>query len=118
MTDVPWAIYVNDILRHPSQLYEAVIEGLLVFLVLFYFRNKKKFDGQIALMYLGLYSFGRIVAEFYRQPDIQLGFLYGTSWLTMGILISSVFLVLTIVLYFIITKNIKQKQSKKRKRSS
>jgi len=123
VTDMPWGIYVNDILRHPSQLYEAVIEGLLVFLVLYYFRNKKRFDGQIGLMYLGLYSFGRIVAEFYRQPDVQLGFLYGTQWLTMGILISSVFLVLTIGLYFAIVANLKapinqpsKTETKKRKR--
>lgn len=106
-TDLPWGIYVNGVLRHPSQLYEAILEGLLVFVILYLYRNRKKFDGQLALMYVGLYSIARIVAEFFREPDIQLGFLYGTSWLTMGILISSIFVVCSILLYTVIKKQLK-----------
>lgn len=98
-TDVSWAIYVNGTLRHPSQIYEALLEGLLVFIVLYLYRNRKKFDGQLALMYVGLYSLTRIVAEFFREPDIQLGFLLGTNWLTMGILISLIFAIFSIVVY-------------------
>ena len=49
------------------------------------FRNKKRFDGQLALMYGTLYAIARIIAEFFREPDSQLGFLVG-NWLTMGIL--------------------------------
>lgn len=115
VTDVPWGIYVNDILRHPSQLYEAVLEGVLVFLIIYFFRNRKKFDGQLGLIYVGLYSFARIIAELFRQPDIQLGFLYGTSWLTMGILISSIFVVLSIVAYYYLSKKTKNQKSKKGK---
>ncbi len=100
VTDVSWGIYVNGILRHPSALYEAFLEGLVVFIILFIIRKKKQFDGQLALLYVILYSIMRIVAEMFRQPDIQLGFLMGTSWLTMGILISSIFTILGIVLYF------------------
>lgn len=98
-TDVSWAIYVNGTLRHPSQIYEALLEGLLVFIVLYLYRNRKKFDGQLALMYVGLYSLARIVAEFFREPDMQLGFLLGTNWLTMGILISLIFTIFSIVVY-------------------
>ncbi|MEA3513298.1 MAG: prolipoprotein diacylglyceryl transferase [Campylobacterota bacterium] len=109
-TDVSWGIYVDGILRHPSALYEAILEGLFVFIILFYMRNKKQFNGQIGILYVILYSIARIIAEFFRQPDVQLGFLYGTSWLTMGILISFVFAVLCSLLYILVykknTKNI------------
>lgn len=87
VSDVAWAINVNGVLRHPSQIYEAILEGLLVFIVLFYYRKRKSFDGELAIMYGILYSTMRIIAEFFREPDLQLGFLY-SNWLTMGILIS------------------------------
>jgi phosphatidylglycerol:prolipoprotein diacylglycerol transferase len=109
VTDVPWGIYVNGILRHPSALYEAILEGLFVFIILFYIRKKKKFDGQLAIMYVFLYSIARITAEFFRQPDIQLGFIFNTSWLTMGMFISGIFIVCTIILSFVITTKIKDK---------
>jgi phosphatidylglycerol---prolipoprotein diacylglyceryl transferase len=99
ITDVPWGIYVENTLRHPSQIYEAILEGLVVFAVLVYLRKRKTFDGQLALMYGILYSFMRIVAEFFRQPDSQLGFLY-SNWLTMGILQSSIVLGICVVIYF------------------
>jgi phosphatidylglycerol:prolipoprotein diacylglycerol transferase len=92
ISDVPWAIYAQGALRHPSQLYEALLEGLIVFIILYLYRTKKKFDGELALLYVILYSIARIIAENYRQPDIQLGFLLETSWLTMGILISLSFI--------------------------
>ncbi|NVJ52635.1 MAG: prolipoprotein diacylglyceryl transferase [Campylobacteraceae bacterium] len=103
ITDVPWAISVNGVLRHPSQLYEAVLEGLLIFAILYYFRNKKSFDGQLAIMYGVLYSIARIIAELFRQPDVQLGFIY-SDWLTMGMLISSIFAVLSLSVLLVIDK--------------
>ena len=98
-TDVPWGIYVGEVLRHPSQLYEAILEGLVVFIILVYIRKKKSFDGQLALSYGILYSFMRILAETYRQPDIQLGFLY-SNWLTMGILQSGIIMGICVIIYF------------------
>lgn len=98
-TDVPWGIYVNEVLRHPSQLYEAIIEGLLIFIILFVLRKRTTFVGQLAILYGILYSVARIIAEFFRQPDIQLGFLAGTSWLTMGMLISGSFALLSVFVY-------------------
>lgn len=109
-TDVSWAIYVGDVLRHPSQLYEAILEGLVVFAILVYFRNRKTFDGQLALMYGMLYSIMRITAEFYREPDIQLGFLY-SNWLTMGILQSLGVLIVCIIGYIYMRKNRSLKNS-------
>ncbi|RXJ76111.1 prolipoprotein diacylglyceryl transferase [Arcobacter sp. F155] len=103
VTDVSWAINVNGVLRHPSQLYEAVLEGLLIFAILYYFRNKKSFDGQLAIMYGVLYSIARIIAEIFRQPDVQLGFIY-SDWLTMGMLISGIFAVLSLSVLLVIDK--------------
>jgi phosphatidylglycerol:prolipoprotein diacylglycerol transferase len=99
VTDAPWGIYVDGILRHPSALYEAILEGLVIFVILFFIRTKKQFDGQLAILYLVLYSMMRIIAEFFREPDIQLGFLLETQWLTMGILISFCFALLCITFY-------------------
>ena len=92
-------------MRHPSQIYEAFLEGIVVFLILVYFRNRKKFDGQLAIMYGIFYTIARIIAEFYRQPDPQIGFIAG-NWLTMGILQSGVILVICLVLYGIKSKKI------------
>lgn len=104
VTDVPWGIYVDNSLRHPSALYEAFLEGIVIFVILFLVRKRKTFDGQLAIMYGILYSIMRIIAEFFREPDIQLGFLYG-GWLTMGILISAIFAILSIMMLFFINKN-------------
>ncbi len=98
-TDMPWGIYVNEVLRHPSQLYEAVLEGLLIVLILFVIRKRTSFVGQLAVLYGILYSIARITAEFFREPDVQLGFLLGTNWLTMGMLISASFALLCVVFY-------------------
>lgn len=102
-TDLPWGIYVGEVLRHPSQIYEAILEGLLVFAILVYLRKRKTFDGQLALMYGILYSTTRIIAEFFRQPDSQLGFIY-SNWLTMGILQSLIVLIICVSLYLKIRK--------------
>jgi phosphatidylglycerol:prolipoprotein diacylglycerol transferase len=109
-TDVSWGIYVNGILRHPSQLYEAFLEGFVIFVLIYAYRKYKRFDGELGILYVILYSLMRIFAETYRQPDVQLGFLAGTSWLTMGILVSSCFISVGIALYFYrynATKNLK-----------
>lgn len=105
VTDVPWGIYVDGILRHPSALYEAFLEGFVIFFILFFLRTKKQFNGQISVLYLMLYSFMRIVSELFRQPDVQLGFLFGTDWLTMGMLISFVFSLICSSFYYTLLKS-------------
>jgi len=86
-TEVPWGVYIDGVLRHPALVYEAILEGLVTFLVLFSIRNKKRFHGELMLYYGMLYSTGRFISEFYRQPDAQLGFvLFG--WVTMGQVLS------------------------------
>ena len=93
-TDVPWAvkfIQIDNLYRHPSQLYEAFFEGLILFFILIYFRNKgfMKISGLISSLFLVFYSTFRFVIEFYRVPDEQLGYLFFN--LTMGQIISFAF---------------------------
>lgn len=58
------------VLRHPSQLYEAILEGLLLFLILWFFRGKKTFTGQLLSIYLIGYGIARYVSELFRAPDL------------------------------------------------
>ena len=92
-TDVPWAIVfpsreAGPIPRHPSQLYEAGLEGLLLLVLLAWFmrRGALKRPGLVTGLFAVGYGLTRIACEFFREPDIQLGFLWGG--LTMGMLLS------------------------------
>ena len=102
-TEVPWSvkfIAVDDINRHPSQLYEAFLEGIILFFIL-RFISKKNFakkTGQISCLFLVLYSFFRIITEFFRTPDLHIGYLFFN--LTLGQLISAAFLSIGLALYF------------------
>jgi len=104
-TKVPWAvkfIKIDNFYRHPSQLYEAFFEGLVLFLILVYFRYKDfiKIPGFISGLFLFFYSIFRFIIEFFRIPDEQLGYLFLN--LTMGQLFSLIFLFIGI--YLVITK--------------
>ena len=105
-TNLPWAvkfIQVDNILRHPSQLYEAIFEGAILFIILIYFRNKGmlKTPGLISGFFLIFYSLFRFIIEFLRVPDEQLGYMFFN--LTMGQIISFIFLL--IGSYLVIKKN-------------
>lgn len=102
-TELPWGIYVAGILRHPSQIYEAVLEGLVVFVILFFYRKYKKFDGELIALYGILYSLARFIAEFWRQPDFQLGFVFG-DFLTMGQILSILLTIVGVILYIFLKK--------------
>jgi len=97
-TDVPWGIYVDGVLRHPSQLYEAFLEGVVVAFILYIVRHKKPFDGSLIVLYGILYTIARFIAEYFRQPDEQLGFLF--AGLSMGQLQSLGMLALAFAGYF------------------
>ena len=104
-TSLPWGvkfIKVDDLYRHPSQLYEGIFEGLILFLILIYFRNKglMKTPGLISGLFLIFYSSFRFIIEFFRVPDDQLGYLILN--LSMGQIMSLVFLLAGI--YLIINK--------------
>jgi len=102
-TEMPWAVKftkVDDLFRHPSQLYEAALEGLILFIILLYFRYKGflKIPGTISGIFLIFYSFFRFIVEFFRVPDEQLGYLFFN--LTMGQIISLIFFIVGIYLIF------------------
>ncbi len=112
VTNVPWAIkfiQIDNLNRHPSQLYEALFEGLILFLILIYFRNKNFLDkpGFISGVFLTFYSVFRFSIEFFRVPDHQLGYLIFN--LTLGQIISTFFLMVGI--YLIITRYENKKKS-------
>lgn len=94
LSSAPWAIVFptgGPFARHPSQLYEAGLEGIVLLLVLaaLIFGIKAfKTPGLIAGIFVMGYGLSRIFVEFFREPDAQLGYLLGTSWLTMGMVLS------------------------------
>tara|TARA_B100000035_G_C20934816_1_gene524744 strand:+ start:281 stop:1054 length:774 start_codon:yes stop_codon:yes gene_type:complete len=100
-TNLPWSvkfIQIDNLNRHPSQLYEAIFEGLILFLILIYFRRKgfMKIPGLISSLFLIFYSFFRFVIEFFRVPDEQLGYLFFN--LSMGQIMSLTFFIAGIYL--------------------
>ncbi len=98
-TELPIGIYVDGVLRHPSQLYEALLEGLVVFVILYMYRLHKRFEGELVLIYGFAYGLARFVAEFWREPDVQLGFIYG-GWMSKGQELSLYMMILALVLWF------------------
>jgi len=103
ITNVPWAVtfvQVDNLPRHPSQLYEALLEGLFLFLLLIYFRNKfSNKPGVISGLFLTIYSIFRFIVEFYRVPDEQLGYIFLN--LTMGQVVSLIFILSGVILFYL-----------------
>lgn len=94
LADVPWAVVFpsgGPFARHPSQLYEAGLEGIVllsVLAILIYGFRALKSPGLISGVFVCGYALSRIFVEFFREPDAQLGYLLGTGWLTMGMVLS------------------------------
>lgn len=87
-SDMPWAMVFPDpasggVPRHPSQLYEALLEGAALFVILWLYSGRPRPRGSVSGMFLLLYGLFRFLAEFFRQPDVQLGFV-ALDWMTMG----------------------------------
>tara|TARA_B100000073_G_C23697247_1_gene558847 strand:- start:249 stop:1031 length:783 start_codon:yes stop_codon:yes gene_type:complete len=100
-TNLPWGvkfIQIDNLYRHPSQLYEAFFEGIILFIILNIFRVKgiKRPAGFISGLFLIFYSIFRFVIEFFRVPDEQIGYLIFD--LTMGQIICLIFLLIGIYL--------------------
>src|SRR4249919_336937 len=74
--------------RHPSQLYEAALEGLVMFLVLFLYSRKPRPRYAISGLFALMYGSFRIAVEFVRMPDTQIGYRFGTDWVTQGMILS------------------------------
>jgi len=91
VTDVPWAMvfpFVDNQPRHPSMLYEAFLEGLVLFLILWWFSSKPRPLRAVSGVFMLGYGVFRFSVEFVRQPDAQIGFV-AFDWLTMGHLLSA-----------------------------
>ena len=89
-TDMPWGVVfggaAGTMPRHPSQLYEALLEGVVLFIILFALSRKTpaRPRGTFFGTFLLFYGLFRFTIEFIRQPDAQIGYLLGTQWFTMG----------------------------------
>ncbi|GHV03224.1 prolipoprotein diacylglyceryl transferase [Campylobacterota bacterium] len=103
-TTVWWGVFVGETLRHPSALYEAFLEGFLVFAILWLVYKRRSFVGQMALLYAMLYTAARFIAEFWRQPDPQVGFVaFGA--ITMGQLLSTAMFSAALLTYLYLRSN-------------
>jgi phosphatidylglycerol:prolipoprotein diacylglycerol transferase len=108
VTEVPWAVtfvQVDSLSRHPSQLYEAFFEGIILFILLLYFRNKNFLakPGLISGLFLIFYSVFRFCIEFFRVPDEQIGYLIFN--LSMGQIISLVFIMIGTIVFYLKNEN-------------
>ncbi len=102
-TNMPWAVKfvkIDDLYRHPTQIYEAFLEGIILFIILLFLKKKNylKTPGVLSSMFLIFYSIFRFMIEFFRVPDEQLGYLVLNT--TMGQLISLVFFMAGLFLFF------------------
>ena len=97
-TDVPWAFNYNGDVLHPSQLYEAALEGLLLFILLWWFTSKPRPRWAPTGLFLAYYGLVRFLVEFVRVPDAQMGYLAG-DWFTMGQLLSTPMIVIGAALF-------------------
>lgn len=94
ITDVPWAVVFPNggpFARHPSQLYEGALEGIVLVIVLaicIYGFKALKRPGTVTGVFVCGYALSRIFVEFFREPDAQIGYLAG-NWLTMGMVLST-----------------------------
>jgi phosphatidylglycerol:prolipoprotein diacylglycerol transferase len=108
-TDVPWAMvfpFGGPVPRHPSQLYEAALEGIVLFIVLNVMvrLGALKRPGVITAAFFIGYGLARSFCEFFREPDVQLGFLWSSGWLTMGMLLCVPLILIGLVLLAIVLR--------------
>ncbi len=107
VTNVAWGVVfpnIDEMPRHPSQLYEAFLEGVILFLIMnfFIFNNNYK-KGECSCLFLIFYGLLRIVSEFFREPDIQIGYLF--NFLSMGIILSFLMILSGLVMLNFLKKN-------------
>jgi len=99
-TDVPWAFNINGVGLHPSQLYEAALEGFLLFAILWIYSAKPRPQLAVSGMFLALYGIFRFAVEFYRVPDAHLNYL-ALGWVTMGQILSAPMIIIGAILMFL-----------------
>ena len=109
VSNVPWSIVFpagGNFARHPSQIYEAILEGIVLFLIINFFAFKKNLInkyGYISALFLIYYSLFRVFSEFFREADSHIGYFF--SYFSTGTLLSLITILFGFVLIFIINKN-------------
>jgi len=109
ISSVPWAVIFptgGNISRHPSQIYEAFLEGVILFILINFLAIKKNLinkTGYISGLFLILYSILRMLSENFREPDQQLGYFF--NYFSMGMLLSFLTLIAGFLIIFLIKKN-------------
>ena len=98
-TDFYFGFLFQGVVRHPTQLYEAFLEGLLLFVILWLFTAKQRTTGFSSAVFLILYGIFRIGIEFFRLPDSQIGYL-AWNWLTLGQVLSLPMLLIGFWLFY------------------
>ena len=102
---LPWAMdYGDHIARHPSSLYQALTEGLLLFMIVWFYSSKPRPIMAVSAVFIGCYGLFRFVTEIFRTPDSHIGFI-AFDWLTMGQLLSLPMILIGVATYIISMKN-------------
>ena len=115
VSDVPWAMVfpsplAGDLPRHPSQLYQFALEGLLLFVILWLYSARPRPAMAVSGLFLICYGLFRFVVEFFRQPDAHLNFI-ALNWLTMGQLLSGPMIIAGLALMIVAYRKTEQKSN-------
>ena len=108
ISTLPWAVVFPNganISRHPSQIYEAILEGIILFILINYFALKKQLifkPGYISGLFLAFYSILRIFSEIFREPDVHLGYFF--NYFSLGVLLSIITLIAGLLIIFSVEK--------------
>jgi phosphatidylglycerol:prolipoprotein diacylglycerol transferase len=100
VTDVSWGMvfpHAGNLPRHPSQLYEFLLEGVILFIILWTFSQKERPRWAVSGLFLLCYGAFRFMIEFFREPDIQIGYI-AWGWLTKGQLLSLPMIILGLLM--------------------
>tara|TARA_B100000029_G_scaffold494640_1_gene558648 strand:- start:437 stop:1246 length:810 start_codon:yes stop_codon:yes gene_type:complete len=109
ITTLPWGVifpYGGNVSRHPSQIYEAILEGIVLFFIINFLALKKEIlfkTGFISSYFLIFYSILRLVSESFREPDIHIGLIF--NYFSMGALLSLLTIIIGLFIFFFIKKN-------------
>ncbi|MGD9108909.1 MAG: prolipoprotein diacylglyceryl transferase [Gammaproteobacteria bacterium] len=110
ITNVPWAMVypqAGSVPRHPSEIYEFLLEGVLLFIILWFYSAKPKPRMAVSALFLLGYGVFRFFAEFFRMPDPQYGYL-AFGWLTMGQILSLPMVIIGAVLLVVAYRGTKE----------
>ena len=106
---VPWAVIFpngGNVSRHPSQIYESILEGIILLLLINYFALKKRLifkTGYISSLFLITYSIMRIFSEIFREPDAHIGLFF--NYFSLGTLLSFITLIVGLFIILYVKKN-------------